>query len=203
MFARHDVAFRRKALDPPAVPDDPRRVPRAAKPKTPVHVLHERAADDLRFIRAAMEGSGRFTAVPGRGTIAMGAVALAPPAFGAQARNVHDWMVVWSVAAALALVIGLTALPRKAARLGTPTLSGPGRRFLLCLCPTIVVGALITLPLLRCGQFRMLPAVWLHNSGAGVVAAGAMSVPVVPLTGAAVMALGGVALWFPQHGNTL
>jgi hypothetical protein len=173
------------------------------RPIAPVKALHERAADDLRFIRAAMEGSGRFTAVPGRGTVAMGAIALAAAWYAGQARSVRDWLVVWAAALTLALAVGLVALHRKAARLGTPTLSGPGRRFLLGLCPAIVVGALVTLPLVRMGQHRMIPAIWLLTYGAGVVAAGSLSVAVVPLTGAAIMALGGVALWFPQHGNAL
>lgn len=38
--------------------------------------VHDRAFDNLRYIRRAMERSGSFTAVPGRGGIGMGLVGL-------------------------------------------------------------------------------------------------------------------------------
>ena len=39
--------------------------------------LGDRAADNLKFIRETMEGSSRFTAVPGYGGILMGMTAIA------------------------------------------------------------------------------------------------------------------------------
>ena len=161
--------------------------------------LHERAAEDLRFIRGAMERSASFTAVPGLGGMAMGAVALAAAA-AARASDPaggEAWLAVWVGAAVVAAAVGVVAMQRKAARQGLSLLQGPGRRFLLGLCPSILAGALLTAALARSGQHDLLPATWLLLYGAGVVAAGAYSHHVVPLTGAAFLLAGAAALAAP------
>lgn len=162
--------------------------------------LHERAAADLRFIRGAMERSASFTAIPGLGGMAMGVVALATagsvwamePA-GAEAR-----LAVWVGTAVVAAAIGVVSMQRKAAREGFSLVHGPGRRFLLGLCPSLLAGALLTAALARAGQHELLPATWLLLYGAGVVAAGVLSHHIVPLTGAAFLAAGAVALAAPS-----
>jgi len=166
---------------------------------TPVVSLPDRAAADLRFIRGAMEHSGRFSAVPGLGGVAMGAIALVAALLSARAADPDAWLAVWSVAAALALAVGGIAMRRKAARLGVALLAGAGRRFLLCLCPSLVAGALLTAALARAGLHDLLPATWLLCYGAGVVAAGALSVPVVPAMGGAFLLLGAGALAAPPE----
>lgn len=165
----------------------------------PQRSLHERAAADLRFIRGAMERSASFTAIPGLGGMTMGVVALAA---ASAARAVEPaggdaWLGVWVAAAVVATAIGVVSMQRKAAREGCSLLQGPGRRFLLGLCPSLLAGALLTAALARAGQHELLPATWLLLYGAGVVAAGAFSHHVVPLTGAAFLATGAVALAAP------
>lgn len=163
--------------------------------------LHERAAADLRFIRGAMERSGSFTAVPGRGGVAMGAVALgaaaASHALASSGSGPDVRLAVWVGAAVVAAAVGGLAMRRKAAAEGASLLQGPGRRFLLCLGPAMLAGALVTTALVRAGQHDLLPAVWLLLYGAGVVAAGAQSVAIVPATGAAFLALGALAVAAP------
>jgi len=177
-----------------------RRMTAHAQRRTdPPPSLHDRAAEDLRFIRGAMERSARFTAVPGFGGMVMGLVALAAAAL---ARTLDPaageaWLAAWVGAAVVAAAVGVVSMQRKAAREGLSLLQGPGRRFLLGLCPAILVGALLTAALARAGQHDLLPATWLLLYGAGVVAAGAYSHLVVPLTGAAFLLTGAAALAAP------
>jgi hypothetical protein len=49
----------------------------------------------------------------------------------------------------------------------------------------------------------LVPAVWLLLYGTGIVAAGAFSVPVVPLQGLAFLILGVAALLVPEAGDLL
>jgi hypothetical protein len=163
----------------------------------PPHSLHERAAEDLEFIRDAMERSGSFTAVPGRGGMAMGGLALVTAGAARSAPGPGSWLAIWMAAALVAIALGLWTMRAKAAREGVALLAGPGRRFLLCLGPALVTGALLTAGLARADAFELLPATWLLCYGAGVVSAGAFSIPIVPATGAAFLGLGALALAAP------
>jgi hypothetical protein len=150
--------------------------------------------DNISFIRHTMERATAFTAVPGWGGVAMGAVALAAAAL-AYGRPAPAWLATWLGAAALALAIGGWAMTRKARLAGTSVLSYQGRRFVLSYLPPIAVGALLTAALVRSGDYAPLPGTWLLLYGTGVVTGGAFSVRVVPLMGLCFMALGAVALF--------
>ena len=165
---------------------------RAADPPA----LHARAMDNLSFIRQTMERATPFTAVPGWGGVAMGAIALAAAAF-APGRSPTDWLATWLSAAVAALAVGGWAMNRKARRAGTTVFSYSGRRFVLSYVPPIVVGALLTAALVHQGDYRVLPGTWLLLYGTGVVTGGAFSVRIVPLMGLCFMALGTVALFAP------
>src|SRR5215472_3889825 len=82
--------------------------------------LQERAMDNLRYIRLAMERAGSFTAVPGLGGTLMGCTALVAAALAARQLNPVRWLAIWVAEAGLALLIGLAAPARKSARASAP-----------------------------------------------------------------------------------
>ena len=161
--------------------------------------LHHRAAEDLRFIRATMEGSTRFTSVSGAGQIAVGAIALAAAAAAARwSPSNGEWLAVWVGAAAVAAGIAVASTAGKARRSGASILSRAGRRFLLSLAPPIVAGAILTPALVEGDMAARLPGTWLLLYGAGVVTGGAFSIRIVPVMGLVFMLAGVVALAAPR-----
>ena len=166
--------------------------------------LHDRAIDDLRFIRRTMEEAGAFTAVPGWGGVGMGATALGAAALAAAQPTPDRWLLIWVGEAALACLIGAAALLLKASAAEDPIHKGPGRRFALGFTPPMLVGALLTLALYRAELISALPGTWMLLYGTAVVSAGTFSVRVVPIMGVAFMILGAVTLFAPANwGNLL
>lgn len=164
--------------------------------------LDAHAADNLRFIRSAMERASSFTAVPGLGGVAMGATALVAAAVSLRAKTPEVWLGIWLAEACVAVSIGVWAMARKARRTGSELFSGPARRFLLTLTPPLGAGAVLTLVLAREGQVTLLPGVWLLLYGTAVVTGGAMSVRTVLAMGALLMLLGCAALSSPASFGT-
>jgi hypothetical protein len=164
--------------------------------------LHDRAMDNLRFIRETMERSASFTAVSGRGGVVMGLVALLAAILARNDTGSATWVAIWMVAAAVSLGLASLLIARKARDAGLTLLSGPGRKFAWNVTPPLVVGGLLTVALLGAGATELLPATWLLLYGTGVVTGGAFSVLIVPLMGLTFMALGTMALFAsPALGN--
>lgn len=159
--------------------------------------LHDRAMENLRYIRETMERSQAFTAVSGLGGIVMGLIGLAASVLAGRVPGGLPWVGVWMGAAVLGLGVALGAMARKAHAAGTTLLAGPGRKFAWNVSPPLLVGALVTVALVRAGLTALLPGLWLLLYGAGVVTGGAFSVRVVPAMGFTFMALGAVALFLP------
>jgi len=180
-----------------AMMTEPLRTPRK------VEALHDRAMDDLRFIRKTMESAGGFTAVSGWGQVLAGASALAAGLVASRQSTVEGWLATWLAAAAVAFALSALTSERKARAAGESLFTGPGRKFLLGFVPAIVVGALLTVFFYRAGLTAGLPGAWLLAYGTAVVAGGAFSVRVVPVMGICFMTVGAVALFSPQAWGDL
>jgi len=172
-------------------------------PAPKVRDLETHAAENLRFIRQTMERAGSFTAVPGWGGVAMGAVALVAAPLAGQAATPEGWLGVWLATAVIALGIGVVSIFRKARATGLSLHSGPARKFALAFAPPLAVGALLTFTLYRAGLASLLPGLWLLLYGVAVVASGAFSVPIIPVMGCGFLMLGALALLVPAWGTPL
>ncbi|MHB1191634.1 MAG: hypothetical protein ACYC6F_01190 [Longimicrobiales bacterium] len=171
--------------------------PRLRAPKGPPVALHDRAMDNLRYIRETMERSQSFTGVPGLGGVLMGLIALAAALVAVRAPSTVAWVTVWMGAAVVSFGVAVVAMSRKAHSAGGKLLEGAGWKFTWNLTPPLLVGALLTLALTRAGATQLLPGAWLLLYGTGVVTGGAFSVRVVPLMGFAFMLSGAAALFVP------
>ncbi len=173
------------------------RQTRPYRPGEPPAALHEKAAENLDFIRDTMERSATFTGVSGWGGVAMGLSAVLAAFLAHRQPTVDRWLLVWFGEAAAGAVIGVAALLWKASNSGLPLGSGPGRRFALSYAPPILVGALLTAAIYRSGTVTLLPGVWLLLYGTGVITGGAFSVRIVPVMGACFVLLGAVTIFSP------
>src|SRR6266852_3534486 len=166
--------------------------------------LHDRAMDNLRYIRETMERASAFTAVPGWGQVAIGVTALATAYVAARQPTARAWLGAWLAEAIISLLIAGWLMDRKARALGAALLSGPGRKVAFSLSPPMIVGALLTVVLFRAGLTRAIPGMWLLLYGTGVVTGGMYSVSIVPVMGVCFMALGAAGIFVPAAwGNWL
>ena len=177
--------------------------------------LHDRALQDISFIRRTMEGAASFTDVPGWGLVGVGATAVVAAPIANSQQTAERWLAVWLLAAVAGASIGGAAMFAKMRKRvgdgGTRMLSVPARKFLLSFWPAIFVGAVLTLALVD--PFapgidprltaRVLPGLWLLLYGVGVTTAGAFSVRAVPLMGVGFIGLGVLALFIPAADGDL
>ncbi len=166
--------------------------------------LHDRAMDNLRFIRETMERAAAFTAVPGWGLVLVGMLAM----FGAQLTTEvifrKTWLLSWLGIALISLFISLFAMYRKARAADSSLLSSSARKFWLSLTPPLFAGALLTYVIWEVKRPDLLPGLWLLLYGAGVITAGAFSVRIIPVMGLCFMLLGTITFFCPiAWGNYL
>lgn len=180
--------------------------------------LHDKALQDLSFIRRTMEGAASFTDVPGWGLVGTGVIAFVTAFLAQRQPTPERWLAMWLGAAVVAATFGNAMMWRKMRRRVADSgatsgtlLSVPARKFLLMLFPAMGVGALLTLALVdvttpgvdaRIAD-RILPGMWLLLYGLGITTAGAFSIRAVPLMGLGFIILGAVALFIPALDGDL
>jgi hypothetical protein len=171
------------------------------QPKEPP-ALHDRAMDNLRYIRETMERATSFTGISGRGEIAIGATALLASLLASQQANFKAWCSVWMAEGLISLLIAGWSMDRKARAVRMPLVSGPGRKAVFSLTPPLVAGALLTIVLATAHLTDAIPGVWLLLYGTGVITGGMFSVRAVPAMGLCFMVLGALALFSsPAYAN--
>lgn len=127
----------------------------------------------------------------------MGATALAASFLALRQPTTEAWLAVWLAEALVAVTIGLVGIHWKASRQGTEVLSLPGRRLFVGLLPALFAGGVMTVALVRTGDTRQIPGVWLLLYGVAVMQAGAFSVGTIPVMGAVFVLAGAIALPLP------
>jgi hypothetical protein len=163
--------------------------------------LHDRAMDNLRYIRETMERATPFTGISGWGEIAIGSTAFLACLIAAAQSNFKAWFAIWVAEGLISVLIAGWSMDRKARALQIPLVSGPGRKVVFSLAPPLVAGALLTLILARSGPADAIPGMWLLLYGTGVITGGMFSVRAVPAMGVCFMLLGAVALFTPAVYN--
>ena len=163
--------------------------------------MQERAMDNLRFIRETMERAGTFTAVSGWGEVVIGGTAVIA-AVVASRLSLIGWVTTWLIEAGLAAGVAICFMAAKARAAGMPLITGPVRKLILSFSPPILVGMVLTLLFVERGLEAFLPGSWMLLYGTGVVTAGTYSVRIVPVMGAAFMALGACTLFAPPSWAT-
>jgi hypothetical protein len=166
-----------------------------SQPEPPA--LHDRAMDNLRYIRETMELATAFTGISGWGEIAIGVTALIASVIAAQQATFNAWLAVWIAEGLISLLIAGWSMDRKARAIDMPLGSGPGRKAVFSLTPPMIAGGLLTIVLVQAGLTNPIPGVWLLLYGTGVITGGMYSVKVVPIMGLCLMALGALALFSP------
>lgn len=174
---------------------------RDIRDKQPV-ALHDRAIDNIRYIREAMERSGSFTHVSGIGGVGMGLVAIGASLVAWTANSRAEWLTIWLVAAGASVAVSVLAMARKSRADGVTLLTGPARKFAWSVTPPLAAGGVLTVAIVRYQAFDLLPGMWLLLYGAAIVTGGSHSVRSIPFMGAAFMGAGVGALLTPASwGN--
>lgn len=168
--------------------------------------IESRALGTLAYIRTSIETSGSL-AVPGMAGIVMGAIGILATVGASLPRAAAHWLPIWLVAAAIAFAVGGAMMARETAQGGHARYLGPVRKFLFCLCPALLAGALLTFVLWRVGETRLIPGVWLLLYGCAVLSASTVTIArtmrLICIMGALFMVLGGLAFAAPASAHTL
>ncbi len=173
-------------------------------PNTPVSI-EARALGTLAYIRSSIELSGSMV-VPGTAGVVMGGIGILAAIAASTARWSPHWLSIWVLAGGIAFLVGGAMMAREAAQSGHARYLGPVRKFLLCLCPALFAGAVLTFVLWRAGMERLLPGTWLLLYGCAVLSASTVTIPstmrLIGIMGTLFVILGSLGFALPPADHT-
>ena len=169
------------------------------KSGTPV-AIESRALGTLAYIRASIESSSSMD-VPGMAGIIMGIIGVLAAVSVSLPRLAPHWLAIWLIAAALALLLGGALVARQLVRRGRSLYLGPTRKFLLCLCPALLAGGVLTMVFEAAGATIYIPGMWLLLYGCAVLSASTVTTAeiarLISIMGTLFVALGALTFLLP------
>jgi hypothetical protein len=173
-------------------------------PNTPVPI-ETRALGTLAYIRSSIELSGSMV-VPGTAGVLMGSIGILAAIVASTPRWAAHWLSIWVLAGGTAFLVGGALMAREAAQSGHARYLGPVRKFLLCLCPALLAGAVLTFVLWHAGMERLLPGTWLLLYGCAVLSASTVTIPstmrLIGIMGTLFVILGSLGFALPPAEHT-
>ena len=167
--------------------------------------IESRALGTLDYIRASIESSSSLD-VPGMAGIVTGSIGVLAAIVVSLPRWAPHWLAIWLAAAAVAFVLGGTLVARQITSRGRTRYLGPARKFLLCLCPSLVAGAVLTVVFATSGMTGFIPGTWLLLYGCAVLSASTVTAAgiarLICIMGALFIALGSMAFALPAAAHT-
>jgi hypothetical protein len=168
------------------------------------------AREDLSYIRRTLEAAGRVSSISGVATALIGLLALGAGAVNAflarapwEGGRLSDFLVVWAALLAISAMVAIAGMAAKARRtrqhLWTPVLF----KALSIFAAPMALGGVLTLAVVRGGQTELFPVIWLGAYGAGLAAAGHLSVSPVRWMGFAFLFLAGLAALLPASAGMM
>jgi hypothetical protein len=174
------------------------------QPQRPVPI-ESRALVTLGYIRASIDAAGSL-AIPGMAGLVMGAIGIVATVIASLPQLASHWLGVWIVAALAAGALGGTLMARQAAPNGG-LLFAPFRKFMLCLCPSLLAGVVVTALLWQADLERYIPGTWLLLYGCAVIAGSTATVArnlrLIAIMGGIFFLLGCAAYALPAGAHNL
>ncbi len=138
--------------------------------------------------------------------IVMGIIGVLAAVMVSLPRWAPHWLAIWLAAAAAAFILGGALVARQIAWRGHARYLGPTRKFLLCLCPALLAGAVLTLVFAAAGTTSFIPGMWLLLYGCAVLSASTVTAAeiarLICFMGALFIALGSMTFALPAAAHT-
>jgi hypothetical protein len=167
--------------------------------------IESRALGTLAYIRTSIESSSSMD-VPGMAGIVMGIIGLLAAIVVSLPRWGTHWLGIWLAAAGVAFLLGGGLVARQIVQRGHTRYLGPARKFLLCLCPALLAGAVLTVVFETTRMTAVIPGMWLLLYGCAVLSASTVTTAeiarLICIMGALFVALGTITFALPATVHT-